>query len=92
MNRKKITKRWQAIGAGLALVLVTATAGYGSVPSVDIGDADRAVEIARQARDRVEISSTFQGICRAHSRTAETTRYPNEPGECRTADQGLPNG
>jgi tetratricopeptide (TPR) repeat protein len=57
MNRKKITKRWQAIGAGLALVLVTATAGYGSVPSVDIGDADRAVEIARQARDRVEISS-----------------------------------
>jgi tetratricopeptide (TPR) repeat protein len=57
MNRKKITKRWQAIGAGLALVLVTASAGYGSVPSVDIGDADRAVEIARQARDRVEISS-----------------------------------
>ena len=57
MNRKIITKKWQAIGTGLVLVLVAATTGYGSVPSVNIGEADRAVEIARQARDRVEISS-----------------------------------
>jgi len=56
------TKKYSAIGwrniiLGLVMVIAAASISYASVPSVEIGAADRAVEIARQARDRVEISS-----------------------------------
>ncbi len=52
-----MTKKWRPAVAGLALVLATASASYATVDRTNIEVADRAVQIARQARDRVEMSS-----------------------------------